>query len=63
MDKKPNIDLKNGHIGGRPKDWLERASEPSELGFSEWFLILLLVASAGVTLWGLIRLVVWVLGR
>lgn len=29
MDKKPKIDLQNGHIGGVPKDWLEREHDKS----------------------------------
>lgn len=32
-DKK--LDLKNGHIGGRPKDWLERSAD-YEAEFSWW---------------------------
>lgn len=63
MGDRPKIDLKNGHVGGQPKDWLDRASEPSELGAKEWGLILTLVASVGVTLWGLLKLAVWLLSR
>lgn len=35
MDKQPKIDLKNGHIGGRPKDWLERGAD-YDAEFSWW---------------------------
>lgn len=45
MDKKPKIDLSN--VGGRPKDWLERASDPYSGSYgpavSFWGLLLLFV--------------------
>lgn len=61
MGDRPKIDLKNGHVGGQPKDWLDRASEPSYLGFKEhaliWCLAVIAVAVLGSLAWGFFRLV------
>lgn len=59
----PKIDLKDGHIGGRPKDWLDRASEPSPLGMKEYALIAGLLACLAVVAYGLIQLALWLFGR
>ena len=59
---KEKFDLSN--VGGQPKDWMQREHEKSlepGLGFKEWGLIVALVASLTVTLYGLFRLVLWIL--
>lgn len=58
---KPKFDLSN--VGGQPKNWLDRASEPSDLGAKEWGMIALLVVSSLAFLLGVGRWLLWVLGR
>lgn len=41
MDKKPKYDLSN--VGGKPKDWLDRASAPSSGGWPVFLAILAVV--------------------
>lgn len=64
MAKKPELDLQNGHIGGRPKDWLEKAHEG---GDEAWLgdlsmlvkvvlILLLLVGGAVGFLYGIAKL-------
>lgn len=48
-------------VGGQPKDWLDRASEPSELGAKEWGMIALLVICSLAFLLGAGRWLLWVL--
>ena len=49
MDKKPKIDLSNP--GGQPKDWLEKAREPSDgWRVAAWVGGLLLLGCASVYL-------------
>lgn len=56
---KKSFDLSN--VGGQPKDWLDRASEPSELGAKEWGMIALLVICSLAFLLGAARWLLWVL--
>lgn len=63
MGYRPKIDLKNGHVGGQPKDWLDRAVES---GQDDWWqdvkmagglllLALIFVVSIGSVLYALLK--------
>lgn len=60
MTDKPKIDL--SQPGGRPKDWLARATEPSSLGAKEYALLgatsLAALATLGALAWGAFRIFV-----
>jgi len=55
---KKKIDLSNP--GGHPKDWLDRAKEPSELGLKGhallWATGALLLLTIGALAWGALRI-------
>lgn len=59
MGEKPKFDLSN--VGGKPKDWLDRAREPSVLGAREYALLggtaILVLITLGALAWGAIRIV------
>lgn len=56
---KQKFDLSN--VGGQPKDWLDRANEPSEFGAKEWAMIAALVIGSLAALYGIATWLSWVL--
>lgn len=57
------LDLRNGHIGGRPKDWLERANEPSLLTWRDHMLWISIVVLAVAAVWLLLPVLIRILSR